>query len=463
MKRATTILAAGLLGLLGTALAQAEVPEVMTSVAAKAAGALANVEFEVENELGRSKVAGTGICIHANGTLLTTALDVFTPPGMIKSIRIVLPGKERKTLEAKLLGIDRQTGVTFVQATGEHKWSVVRFARRTNLAVGQTVVSVGLMGPNLGYQSYLGVAHVSAVLRAPGDLVYVTGGELGGVGSPVFTPDGLAVGIVRRQLYQSYQMLVNRQVASVRLSGMERTVFFVPVEEFVQSLENIPSDRKVRRRSWIGVTRILPLPENMAKIAKITVPAVVLGKVVDGTPASKAGLRDGDYVIAMNGEGLEKFASPQTVAQNFTDQIERMKAGTKISLTVAGSMGRRTINDVEVQPWPMRPQEAAQYFDRILGLVMREKILLDEYADEAPAKEDGLIVLMVARDGPAAQGELRRGDLVVGINGTNVKTVPEVRKLITDALTRSPEKKIILMVKRGGQSEAITIQPPSSR
>ncbi|HUU59102.1 MAG TPA: trypsin-like peptidase domain-containing protein, partial [Phycisphaerae bacterium] len=143
MKRVTTILAAGLLGLLGAALAEAEVPEVMTTVAAKAAGALANVEFDVENELGRSKAAGTGICIHANGTLLTTALDVFTPPEMIKNIRIVLPGKERKTVEAKLLGIDRQAGVTFVQATGEHKWSVVRFARRTNLTVGQTVVSVG--------------------------------------------------------------------------------------------------------------------------------------------------------------------------------------------------------------------------------------------------------------------------------------------------------------------------------
>ena len=460
MKRLFAILTAAALASVGPVASGADIGATMAKVYAKAVGGLAIIEFDIKTELGESKAVETGICIMKNGTLMTTTLDARTRPETIKAIRIILPGVERKTLKAKLLGIDQVTGLTFVQAPEPHKWSVIGFAKAAKVAPGMAVFSVGLMGPDLAFKPFVGAGYVSAMVRTPAPLVYITGGSLTRMGSPVFRSDGVAIGLVQRQLLLGHRMMLNRRLASVRLSGQERTFFFVPVEEFVAGLENIPSGGKVRRVPWLGVLSFEPLPASVARTLRVDSPAVMVGKVAEGTSAAKAGLKDGDIIIAVNGRPLENFPKPNMVAQQFVRDLVRMRVGTKVSLTIASAMKKRVV-EVELVSWPMRPEEAKRYYNRKLGMLLRNKVAMDRYLEETVAgKMEGVYALMVGRDSPAAKAGLRARDLIVSIGGTPVKNVDEAGKLISDSLTKTPAKGITLTVKRGEQTEPITIRPP---
>jgi len=273
----------------------------------------------------------------------------------------------------------------------------------------------------------------------------------------------VAIGLVQRQLLQQHTMVIKRRSAAVRMSPVDRTNFFTPVEEFAHGLKTIPAGRKVRRVPWIGVMRFQPLPKSMADTLNIKKPAVLIGEVVEKTPARAAGLRDGDIVIAVNGKPLERFPNPQMIVQQFATNLARMGTGTKFTMTVGSAMDTRTVT-VELVPGPTRPSEAKRYYGKRLGLLLREKVWIDAVADKTPTgKVDGLYVLSVGRDSAAAKAGLRPQDLVISIGGTPVKTVKEVTKLINDSLTRDPRKGITFMVKRGEQTEAITVQPPQSR
>ena len=443
--------------------ARGDIGAAIGKIMANTEGALAIIEFDIENEVAKSTMSELGICILPNGTLMTSTFNVRTLTEFIKKVRIVIPGVERKTLKAKLLGIDQVSGLTFVQAAEPHSWKVVKFAERSNLKVGQAVISLGLLGPDLAYKVGAGAGRVATVVRAPGRLAYVTGGNLTRIGSPVFNEKGVAIGLVQRQLFQQYQIVQNRRSGSVRMSPVERTNFFTPVEEFAHGLKTIPAGRKVRRVPWIGVMRFQPLPKSMADTLKITKPAVLVGKVVDDTPAKKAGLRDGDIVVAVNGKPLERFPNPQMILQQFATNLARMGTGTKFTMTIGSAMEKRTVT-LELVRGPTRPSEAKRYFGKRLGVLLREKVPIDAVADEGPTgKLDGLYVLSVGRDSAAAKAGLRPQDLVISISGTPVKTVDQVTKLVNDSLTRDPRKGITFVVKRGEQTEAITIQPSQPR
>jgi len=156
MKRALTVLMLVGVMLLAPTSARGDVGAAIGKIMANTEGALAIIEFDIENEVTKSTTSELGICILKNGTLMSSTFNVQTLAEFIKKVRIILPGVERKEIKAKLLGIDQVSGLTFVQATEPHPggpWKVVKFAGRSDLQPGQAVISVGLLGPDLGYKA----------------------------------------------------------------------------------------------------------------------------------------------------------------------------------------------------------------------------------------------------------------------------------------------------------------------
>jgi serine protease Do len=440
----------------------ADVSAAIRKVYKQAAGALAVVEFEIQNEISPKPVTtgGIGVCIKDNGLLMTNALDVRAAPKQVVAVKVILPGAGGKTLKAELLGIDRVTRLTFVRATEPHTWSVVRF-KDAATAVGDLMVSVGLRGRRYLYQPYAGAAYVASRVRTPAELVQVTGGTLTNAGSPVFNAEGYAVGLVGQQLPEGHQMVTERGPARVAMFGTERTTCFMPASEFADALKDIPSGGTVRRVPWFGVLQFRPLGAEAADQWKIDEPAVVIGKVVADTPAAKAGLKDGDIIVKLNGEPLDALPEPDMVMQRFRQRVAHMRPGTKLSLTVKTFGQTRTVN-LATEAAPTRPEEADRYFQRTLGILVREKVMLDEYLDPgATGRMEGLYVQGVLKDSPAEKAQLRNRDLVVSANGKAVTTVSAFQQTVEGALRRNPTQPVTLMVRRGEQSEAITILPPA--
>jgi len=447
------------LSVLWPAAAQADTEKLLSEIVSKASGSLAAVSYTVEMETGSRNVMGQGVCIEPSGVFLTTALDSRLRVESLKDFKVITPGTNGKTLKAKLLGIDPWTGLGFVQATEKHTWQVVQFSRTSKLALGQQVASIGLMMGDPARPVFVGTGYVSAMLRVPGELARVTGGRLTGACSPVFATDGRAIGIVGRQLFDSFGVLTRQRVVPMQLRSQQECAFFTPVEEFVHVLENIPSDGKVARLPWMGVNKFEAVPKDLADILKLDKPAVKVDEVIPDHPAAKAGLADRDIIVEVNGKEIEKLATPELSVRNFVRKLMRMRAGATLKLKVLSGRQTKEVT-VTLGEMPKRPSEAKRYFNRAIGLLVREKVMLDEFLDKtASAAVPGLRVEAIAKGSASAAAGLQSGDVITNVNNQPVKTIQTFQQIVEQSLTTSRVAPINFLVRRGDQAQVITVKP----
>jgi len=443
----------------------------VSEVYKKCSGSMAIMTCRLEDEIAAPRtVSGPAVCIALRegkfGVLLTPAFSTRTRPEMLKDFKLILPGRKPKTLKARLLGIDPETGLGFVEATEPHAWIVTKFAKAA-VTPGQSVVSVGLFSPSPGYhEPCLGVAHVSTTIYLPEPMVYVTGGTLTGMGSLVFTANsgGKAVGIVLRQPYEDHQMLTSRGAQTIRIRSQQISQFFTPTEEIAHILNPIPTPGNPRKLSWIGVLKFLAITSERAKSMKLDRPGVLVDQVIPGDIGEKAGLADQDVVVAVNDTPLAEMPSPNMVAKDLLRQIRRMRPGAKLKLSVISAKGQpKTVNMV-IGEMPPQPQQAKRIYAKTLGILLREKVRLDKHLDPSPAAGvAGLIVLTVGRDSPAALAGLKAKDVVTRIGDQDITTVRAFETVLTEMLKNRPGQTIILIVRRGTQNIPISIRPPKSK
>ena len=463
MKRTMTI--AALLVLLWTSSVQADTSSQLASVSRNAGKALAIFSCTFQSELAKQTFVGQAICIgtdnRGRGLFMALTLNPRMTPAALSDFSLTPPGANAKKIKATLLGIDPELNITFIRASEKYDWQAVKFAASSNLSTGQQVVSIGLMPGDPAHTPYVGTAYISAVQRTPRRLVFVTGGKLTRVGSPVFGPDGRAIGFVSQQMYMSYQMLMNRKTMNVALNSIQETNYFLPVEEFTHVLKSIPMTGKKRTLAWLGVIRMEGVSKELASAMKLDRPGVMIDQIVPNFPAGKAGLKNRDVIVEVNGKGLEKLATPELTARNFLIQTLRFKVGDTVKLTVL--RGGKTLQaTVKLAAMPKTAIEANRYYNRLLGLVVREKVMLDEYTDRrGSGSVQGLIVVIVGRGTAAAKGGLRRDDIITNVNARAVSTVDAFRRTVETAMEQNPNKVINLMIRRGDQNQAVAVQPPS--
>ena len=441
--------------------AHGDTAKFLADVSKAADGALGIVEFKVKTDLDQSEriVVSMGVCIKSEGYLLVSGVNVR--PEFVNEVSVVVPGVARKRLKAKMLGADLATGLIFVQTTEPHDWSPVQFARRSNISPGMPVASAGLLA---GYKTYVAFAYVSAEVRLPERLVYVTGGRLTMIGSPVFAANGKVIGLVRRQIESIQLMDATGQgrFARVAVRGSDATNWFTPVEEFIHVLGNIPLSGQARRPSWLGAM-VESVEETIVKYRRLTSPGIQITQVIPDHAADKAGLMKKDIIIAVNGKPLEEMASPALVARYFQSQIARMPVGQKIDLTylrtVDGAATKQTTT-LTIEAMMKTPGEAPKVVARRLGFAAREKVELERLLGQGPSSRlAGLVVLTVGRNSPAEQAGLKQGDLITGANNQLIDSAVQLRSVINKAMEAGPAMPVNLMINRGGQTQVITIKP----
>ncbi len=445
------------------AMAETDTETLLANAVKATANALVIVRYDYDDETGSRVVEGIGVCYDAKkGEFLTFAFDTNLRPSKIKNVRLILPGPEHKTLSAELLGIRASAGLGFVRAKEAYSWQAVKFAERSNVQIGQKVVSAGLMPGDRANTLYCGVGYISAKVRVPQEVYYVTGGRLTCNGSPVFGDGDLVIGLVAQIPFLDYDIVSKGVPGRLSLKGRQESVFYLPVEEFVYALKRIPRTGGIARASWIGLLNMLGVDKEQAELMNLDLPAAMVGQVIPGAEAEKAGLKNGDVIVALNGLPLERLASPEMIAGDLMRKIARIPSGQKITLTLFESGERRDVS-LTVTDMPLRSEEAERYFSGRLGLLVRQKVMLDPYMIKSPAaKIPGLPVVAVAQGSPAASGGLKRGDLITAVNGQQVKTVTVFKQIVEDSLIKEPDKTIVMLVRRGDEEpQAISIRPPS--
>ncbi len=400
----------------------------------------------------RVTISGIGICYDAaKGRFFTLAFQEVPRPQDVRELQLVLPGPQRKTFPAELLGYYSEAGIGFLQVEGQHAWQALRFAKEDAPRIGQRVISMGLVPGDPANNLYLGTAYVSTKLQTPATLLYVTGGKLTCVGSPVFSADGLVTGLVTSQPYMDYQVATPRGTGALALRGRQESMFFMPMEEFSYVFDRIPETGQTTHAAWLGITKlrglddVSPLPEG------VTGPAAIVDQIVPNTPAAQAGLQVGDLIVAFQNQPLEQLATPDLTGRHLVRQIARLATDRQVSLTIV-RQGRQLDIELSAVEMPPGPEEARRTYDESLGLAVREKVLLDEYLGApAIAVGEGLVVIGVAPDGPAQVEGLAVNDVIVALNDQPVQSIETFQKVLLTSMTDGPDKAVVLLIRRGQQ------------
>ena len=424
---------------------------------------LAIVMWEMDEGAGPQGFSGLGVCVgvddEGRGTLMAMGFSAAAAPEDYLDITVVLPGVGGEKLDGTLQGIDPLTSLAFIRVEQAHDWRPVQFVRESGLSVGDEVVSVGLLPVDMGHLAYVGKAYVSTAIRTPEKVFVVTGGELTQVGSLVLDSEGNAVGLVNQQMWSPWQMIIQRQVVTVPVRGQQWTDCFLPVEEFADVLDRIPdSPDRVEPVPWIGALSAETVPKNLWAADGLTSPGVKLHDVIPGYSADKAGLVDGDIIVAINGEPLEQMATPDLTASQTMRNLTALRVGAQVTISYIRD-GEEQTATVALTAWPKRPGQAPRYIDLAIGIRMREKVELDQYLDKsATAKVPGLVVMSVATNSPADKAGLRPGDLLTSIAGQPVRTVAVYKQLIAEQRKSTVTNSIDMLVRRGDQDKPISIR-----
>jgi serine protease Do len=194
--------------------------------------------------------------------------------------------------------------------------------------------------------------------------------------------------------------------------------FAVPINNARKTVSDILSKGKVEY-GWLGVSinnlddRLFPGVREQFKVGEQG-GAFVLN-VYKGSPAFKAGVQPGDYVLSIGGQTLRNADQLTQVVGNLAAgkdyELKLMRGGSPLTLSI-----RLAIREEE-------KELAAQNKNLWPGLFVG--VLTDDLRKELklPDKARGPIITAVWENSPAAVAGLKQGDVVLKVNDTEVPSV----------------------------------------
>jgi serine protease Do len=198
-------------------------------------------------------------------------------------------------------------------------------------------------------------------------------------------------------------------------------------------------------RPWLGIAG-QPVTSDIAQSLGLPRPAGVLVNGVDpGSPAERAGLRRGDIVTAVQGRSVD---DPDALRYRFAT----LPIGSQAALSVTREGRTREVALAVAAPPEDPPRETTPIQGRnpFAGAQVANlsPALLEEVRLPTLTARQGVVVLDVAQASPAARIGLRPGDVVLRLNGRDVRRVRD----LVDALRQPPAQAWQVQVRRGDQT-----------
>lgn len=383
----------------------------------------------------KSQSLGSGFIISADGYVLTNAHVVS------EADEVIVKLSDKREFKAKIVGFDRRTDVALlkIDANGLPK---VNIGDPNQLKVGEWVAAIG---SPFGLENTMTAGIVSAKGRALPQENFVPFIQTdvainpGNSGGPLFNLKGEVVGI-------------NSQIYS-RSGGSMGLSFSIPIDVAMDIANQLKAGGKISR-GWLGIA-IQEMSKELAESfgLKNTAGALIAG-IEKSSPAEKAGLEPGDVIVKFDGKVIPSSNDlPRVVAATKpgkTVQAEIMRKGSlkTISVTV-GDLPVERDEVVTGNKGNVKPDQNK------LGLGLRE---LSPQQKKKLNGRNGLLV--VDSQGISAQVGIRRGDVILALNNTEVQSLEQFSKQI-QAIPAG--KNIALLIQRGENTLYVPLKMPDNK
>jgi len=364
---------------------------------------------------------------------------VITPDGLIVTNNHVIDGADKVTVKfqddkkiyvAKVVAHDQETDLAVIKIDIDHKLPVLRFGNSDTTQVGEWVLAIG--NP-YGLDNTVTAGIISAKHRiigaGPFDNFLQTDASInpGNSGGPLLNMQGEVIGI---------NTAIN--------AAAENIGFAIPSTQAEKIIAQLQQGKTVKR-GWLGVT-IQRVSENEAKALKLPEPTgALIASVGKGQPADKAGVKQGDVVLEVDGQKvidnndlLKKIAG---LAPGDKPRLTLWRNGKRVTKTVTlGQRGEKTMANMQ----PKNTKAASV----VLGMSL--KPVNDQEAKALGLdKTQGLLVVSVDQESAAAEEDVRQGDVILQANQENVNDVAGLENVLKRDKKRGA---VMLLIKRQGQN-----------
>ncbi|MBC8108598.1 MAG: PDZ domain-containing protein [Anaerolineae bacterium] len=454
-----------------SAFAQTESPN---DICKRVTPALVAVQWTWAYEYGRMEFVGAGIVVRDDG-LIMIPMQVADPgiaDEQMVDFKIIIPSDathDEQEIEAVFQGRDERGDVAFVKPkASDRKWQALKF-EDVPVDVGDRLVSVGMFPRKGGYQTFCSTCIVGAILRGEVPPIIVTGGSFTATGGPVFNARGQAIGYINTQ-NSNYLLDATGEgyskpfqpMSSWRLPLESPPVLFTHARELMQSLRDPPTPERPLNYPWLGAT-LTGIEKDVAEVFDLQNQAAIeIAEVVADAPLAKAGMKTGMKIVKFNGQPLTRGDSPDEVSDILGRQVQRLKAGDVVTLTLMSEKDK-PLEDVKVtlENRPIRQNELPRSWFEDLGFSVRDLTFFDRYTRKQPNDLKGVLVGLTRAQSPAESAKLESEHIIQSINGTPVTGREQFSTDYKNFRAEKPTEAIILVVlKQDGQTQTIRIEPP---
>jgi len=278
---------------------------------------------------------GSGFIINKEGDIITNAHVVS---GADK-VTVIL--KDGRQIEGKVLGSDELTDIAVVQVKPDNL-PTVSIGSSANLQPGDWAIAIG--NP-LGLDNTVTAGIISAIGRNSGQIgvdkrvsFIQTDAAInpGNSGGPLLNQNGEVIG-------------VNTAI----IQGAQGLGFAIPIETAQRIAKQLIANGKVSR-AYLGIQMVTVDPNVKRQVNQDTEfgiqisedKGVLITRVVDDSPAAKAGARRGDVIVKFNDKEI-------LTADQVTQLVEDRAVGDKIRMEVKRA-GQTVALNVETAQFPQK-------------------------------------------------------------------------------------------------------------
>ncbi len=351
----------------------------------------------------------------------------------------------------KVVGKDTKTDLALLKVTPKKPLAQVPFGQSAKLRVGDWVMAIG--NP-FGLGGSVTVGIISAKQRdinsGPYDDYLQTDAAInkGNSGGPLFNMEGEVIG-------------VNTAIISPT-GGSIGIGFAVPSDTVVNVVDQLRQYGEMRR-GWLGV-KIQTVTEELAEAYGVKEnTGALVSSVTPGSPAAKAGIKDGDVILKFDGKDVSTMRGlPRMVAQTPIGKevdVEFLRKGQRQTARVA--LGR--LAEEEDTPKAAAKENPKGKGKRgndnqknnkggnapsvvpLLGLALAP--LTDDLRSKhglAPSVK-GLLVTEVDPASPAAEKGVKVGDVIVEAAQEAVSSIEDINKSF-DKVRQAGRKAVLLRI-----------------
>ena len=362
---------------------------------------------------------GSGFVVNADGYVVTNnhVVDGAT------EIRVKLA--DGRELAGRVVGRDPRTDLALLKVEA-HGLPTIPLGDSSALKVGEPVMAIG--NP-FGLEQTVTTGIVSATGRVIGEGPYddfiQTDASInpGNSGGPLINARGQVIGI--------NTAIVSRSGGSVGIG------FAIPVNLAKPVVTQLASAGHVTR-GWLGVG-IQPLTADLAKSFRLTrTDGALVTSVSEGSPAAKAGLKEGDVIVEYDGRPVARAGDlPRTVAETPVGRAVPLKVvrdGKPVTLTATVARLEET-REAKAESAPDEP-----------ALGVSARTLTPAVAQQLGLREQQGVLILNVNDGSRAEAAgLKAGDIIAQVDHRPVSNVEDLQQALRRHATGAP---VLLLVHR---------------